>query len=192
MGVCPPERKALAGNERGALRTMREHTVEGVHRVQRGGPRAARRGREPTRTSAKAAQPKWSGYPFHLSPSCLGASTLKIASSIRSPQNPVTNLDTNPFSDSLVRQDSMKKILVSILLMFLLFGCQTETTGQAGIDYGMSKQQVIERLASTDKIISSDGDTVVSEGPFAPAKARARKEFHFHDGKLVDVTYKIL
>jgi hypothetical protein len=86
----------------------------------------------------------------------------------------------------------MRKLITTIALIGFLAACQTETTGEAGVGYGMSKQAVIEHLSKTDKIINSDGEEIVSEGPFAPTGGRAQKTFVFQDGKLVTVKYKIL
>jgi len=86
----------------------------------------------------------------------------------------------------------MKHLLIVVALAALLLGCQTTTTGEPGIRYGMSQQEVIERVSRTDKIISTDGDTVVTEGTFAPTRQRARKTFTFQDGKLAVVNHTVL
>ena len=86
----------------------------------------------------------------------------------------------------------MKHLFILVALGAFLLGCQTATTGEPGIRYGMSKQEVIERVSRTDKIISTDGDTVVTEGAFDPTKQRARKIFRFQDGKLAIVSYTVL
>ena len=84
----------------------------------------------------------------------------------------------------------MKRIIMLFSILLLVVGCGT--TAQPGIGYGMTKQAVIARISRTDKVISTDGDTVVTEGLFDPSKQLARKTFTFQDGKLFSVTYVII
>ena len=88
----------------------------------------------------------------------------------------------------------MKHFSVILVACLLLVGCQnfTTTTMEPGIRYGMSKQTVIERISRTDQLVSTNGDTVVTEGIFTPTKQRARKTFTFEDDQLHVVNYIIL
>ena len=86
----------------------------------------------------------------------------------------------------------MKNPFNLAVLAGVLLGCQTTTTAELGIRYGMSKQDVITRISATDKVIGTDGDTVTTEGIFQPTHQLSRKTFVFQDGKLVTVNYKIL
>ena len=86
----------------------------------------------------------------------------------------------------------MRGFFIIVAFAALLTGCRTTTIGERGIHYGMSKEDVIERVSRTDKVISIDGDTVVTEGMFDPTNQRARKVFTFLDGKLAVVKYTML
>jgi hypothetical protein len=76
----------------------------------------------------------------------------------------------------------------------LLIGCQNYlvSTWQPGIRFGMSKLTVIDRISRTDQIISTNGDTVVTEGIYGAGPRHARKEFKFEDDQLHIMNYKIV
>jgi len=88
----------------------------------------------------------------------------------------------------------MKKFIAPIVIATLVAACGfqgSQTTGEPGISYGMSKQRVTNLVSRKNSILSSSENTIVAEGRFIHGQ-RARKEFVFQDGRLVAVNYKIL
>lgn len=85
----------------------------------------------------------------------------------------------------------MKQLFIVVTVAAVFLGCQTTTTGEPGIRYGMTKADVVQRISRSDKMISTDGDSVVTEGMFDSTKQAAQKTFMFRDGKLVEVKYVI-
>ena len=83
----------------------------------------------------------------------------------------------------------MKNVLICVV-SGLVVGCASfiETTGTSGVSFGMSKQEVLQRIQKTDKIISVSDDTIVAEGLFL-GKKRLRKIFTFRDDRLVETAY---
>ena len=80
---------------------------------------------------------------------------------------------------------------VVALVGFLVLGCLS-TTGTSGIRYGMSPDQVEEKLRADNEITGATPDQVVAVGVWKTTNDRRRKVFKFRDGKLYRVEYEAL
>ena len=80
---------------------------------------------------------------------------------------------------------------VCALLASLLLACAA-TTGTSGIRYGMSPDQVEEKLRAENKITEVTSDQVVAEGIWETTRDRRRKVFKFRGGKLYRVEYEAM
>ena len=83
---------------------------------------------------------------------------------------------------------------LALLSLLVLAACTSmvATTGSKDIRFGMSPQTVLSRIEATDDIVSVDGNTIVSEGPWDMLPDIRRKTFTFSDGQLQCVRYEYL
>jgi hypothetical protein len=86
------------------------------------------------------------------------------------------------------------KRLIWVLSMTFLCGCANflTTTATSGIGYGMTKQQVLTKLAAKKyPVINQDENTIVAKGMQEQLKQPATKTFQFQDDHLVSVTDQV-
>jgi hypothetical protein len=85
------------------------------------------------------------------------------------------------------------RTLILVLVIFLS-GCANfmTTTATSGIGYGMTKQQVLAKLAAKRyPVVSQDENTIVARGKQEQLKQPATKTFQFQNDRFVAVTDQI-
>ena len=85
----------------------------------------------------------------------------------------------------------LRKALFASIFALVFSGCasMTSTTGEPGISYGMSLEEVTSTIKSNNKIVEQSSDRVVAIGIWDVMKIERKKVFTFNNGKLVTVQF---
>ena len=86
----------------------------------------------------------------------------------------------------------MKRI--ALLTLIALAGCATmaSDTGTPGVKYGMSTQQVIGKIKSTEKLVETSDDKIVAIARWDVDQTIRRKVYVFSDGRLECIRYEYI
>ena len=85
-----------------------------------------------------------------------------------------------------------KSSIASILVFALLLGCAiSPSTGEPGIVYGMTKNDVIQKLNDkSNEVISISNTKIIAVGNWELTNQIRKKVFYFKENKLVRVSYE--
>lgn len=83
----------------------------------------------------------------------------------------------------------MRRIFLCSALALSACASTGAATGSKGVMFDMSPQEVLAGIRSTDTIVSTNDNEIVSEGPWDTLPDIRRKTFTFSNGKLQCVSY---